>query len=96
MEEMAVTARETLSMPRSNAQEEDRIFRGFFGAPMNVIDTLWNRVEAMVDDDHRGAQRKHDPDITIGHPQLCRVTIHPVHFGTLLNQWQLWPKQFPK
>jgi hypothetical protein len=26
---------------------------------MNVIDTLWNSVEAMVDDDHRGAQRKH-------------------------------------
>jgi hypothetical protein len=59
MDEMAAVAREALSMPRSNAKEEDRVFRAFFGVPINVITALWSLLQVRIDDSHRNAERKH-------------------------------------
>jgi hypothetical protein len=57
MQEIAI---DVLSLPSWNAAEEDRIFRGFFGASIGVITTLWNLVEPLIDGAHmRGAQPKH-------------------------------------
>jgi hypothetical protein len=44
-EEMATEAREALSLPLNKvyvASKENKVFRGFFGAPMDVVAEDWN------------------------------------------------------
>ena len=51
-------AREVLSLPEFNEAREDELFRGFFGAPIGVIATLWNLLMKQIPTDS-GCHPKH-------------------------------------
>jgi hypothetical protein len=55
---MLSVAREALRIPEAwQDKREDETFRGFFGAPLDVVTDLWNRVDVFIDD--KAALPKH-------------------------------------
>lgn len=48
-------ALQMLQVPRRNADALDSTFRGFFGASIDVITDIWNRVQPFIDDEHAGS-----------------------------------------
>ena len=55
---MAAIARDVLDMPEKSAKVEDEAHRSFFGAPIGVIATLWNKLLPHIDV-AAGAKPKH-------------------------------------
>ena len=54
---MAVIAIAVLEMPSYSEKRQDEAFRSFFGVPLNVIVSVWNRIQPSVDEP--GAHPKH-------------------------------------
>lgn len=55
---MEAVAREALRIPSTwQSKRVEQEFRGFFGAPVEVITDLWNRIDPLIDDE--AAKPKH-------------------------------------
>jgi DDE superfamily endonuclease len=60
---MSNAAREALGMPLNKvfvADKENKVFRGFFGAPVEVVADIWNRILPLIHDEYKAsAKPKH-------------------------------------
>jgi hypothetical protein len=73
---MLSVAREALRIPEAwQDKREDETFRGFFGAPLDVVTDLWNRVDVFIDDKARISRTSSNHCTSSFHPLFCRYRV---------------------